>query len=101
MTDWKRRYEDEFAIVDRVWLALGIKEYEDANGKSIDQIVAKTVAENARLRAERDEAVTALKAYDEYDATPADRGGKSGPKGLAFAHFVELKGLALAKQENS
>ncbi len=39
-SDWKRRYEDESAIVNRVWRALGIETYEQAKGLAIDEIVA-------------------------------------------------------------
>lgn len=34
-------YRDEIAIVDRVWKALGITTYEEANGKEISQSVAE------------------------------------------------------------
>lgn len=45
-------------------------------------------AENARLR-------EALKLHVEYGAVPRDRGGKSGPKGRAWAAFIEARDAAL------
>ena len=33
------KYQDEYAIVDRVWKALGVKSYDDAKGKAIDELV--------------------------------------------------------------
>lgn len=38
--DWKSRYEEEAAIVDRVWKALGIRRMDPA-GRTIDQIVGQ------------------------------------------------------------
>lgn len=51
--DWKRRYEDECAIVDRVWKALGVESYEDAGGKEISQLVREMRVELDRLKADR------------------------------------------------
>lgn len=41
--DWKAKYEAEAAIVDRVWRALRVSQYSDANGKAIDELVAEAV----------------------------------------------------------
>ncbi len=41
VADWKEKYEEEKAIVDRVWRALGIETYEQARGLAIDEIVAE------------------------------------------------------------
>jgi DNA-binding transcriptional regulator YiaG len=52
--DWKQLYEAEYAIVARVWKALGITTFEEAKGKSIDEIVVerseKLDTEIARIR---------------------------------------------------
>jgi len=48
----RRQLDDETAIVDRVWKALGIATYEQAEGKSIDEIVTTlraTVDDQARV----------------------------------------------------
>lgn len=45
------------------------------------------------------DALAALKAYNEYAAIPQDRGGKSGPKGKAWANFIALKDAVIAKAE--
>ena len=42
--------DEEKRIVDRVWKALGIETYEQAGGKSIDEIVSGMKAEIALLR---------------------------------------------------
>jgi hypothetical protein len=36
----RSRYEEEHAIVDRCWKALGIDTYEAANGKAIHELIA-------------------------------------------------------------
>jgi len=41
----------------------------------------------------------ALELYDIYEAMPADRGGKNGPKGKAYAAFIKAKDEATAKAE--
>ena len=41
---WKRKYEEEFDIVNRVWHALGRSKYEDARGMAIDELVAELKA---------------------------------------------------------
>lgn len=55
--DWKGRYEDEYAIVDRVWKALGVTFYEQAGGKSIDELIAdlqRALAEARKWRADHE-----------------------------------------------
>lgn len=37
---WKKWYDEERAIVSRVWKALGINSYADAHGMSVDELVA-------------------------------------------------------------
>ncbi len=49
-SDWQKRYEGEYAILDRVWKALGISSYEGADGKAIDQHVAEAMRDAARYR---------------------------------------------------
>jgi hypothetical protein len=46
---WKRKYEEERAIVDRIWKILGNPTYEQLGGKSIYELVEelKARAENA------------------------------------------------------
>lgn len=44
------RAENEAAIVDRVWKALGISTYEQAGGKAIDELVVALRGEVGRLR---------------------------------------------------
>ncbi len=39
----------------------------------------------------------ALRLYDVWHNMPVDRGGKSGPKGKAYAAFVAAKDAAMAK----
>lgn len=39
--NWKAQYEEEYATVDRVWKALGISNYEQANGKAIHELVSE------------------------------------------------------------
>lgn len=41
----------------------------------------------------------ALRAYDAYEAVPADRGGKTGPKGKAWQAFLDAKAAALSEIE--
>lgn len=41
---WEERYRTEYAIVDRVWKALGNPRIETLDGKAIDQLVAEAVA---------------------------------------------------------
>ena len=47
-----RRYSEEHFTVCRVWKALGIDTYEQANGKAIDELVADLRAEIESLRRE-------------------------------------------------
>lgn len=54
----EERYQEEHAIVDRVWEALGIDTYEGAGGKAIDELVAELkeksqLPESASARLER------------------------------------------------
>lgn len=63
--DYRRKYEEEYAIVDRVWGALGHPRYEDLNGKTIDTLVADLRAEVSRLAAEREEAKHSVHAYSQ------------------------------------
>lgn len=46
---------EETAIVDRTWKALGIETYEQARGKSIDQLVSDLKSAIAALDAEVEE----------------------------------------------
>jgi hypothetical protein len=46
-TDWKRRYEDEYAIVARIWTMLGVTTYGDAGGKSIYEFITELQARPA------------------------------------------------------
>lgn len=43
------------------------------------------------------ELLAALELYDKWDKMPADRGGKDGPNGKAYAAFVSAKDAAIAK----
>lgn len=40
-THWERRYKDEYAIVERVWKAVGVTRYEDTGGLTVDEIVRR------------------------------------------------------------
>lgn len=40
-------------------------------------------------------AIEALRLYEAWEAIPADRGGKNGPKGRAYAAFLAAKDEAL------
>ncbi len=42
-------------------------------------------------------ALEALRLYDIWQATPTDRGGHTGPKGLAYVAFEEAKTAALVE----
>ena len=44
LTDWKARFHEEHAIVNRCWKALGISTYEGAGGKAIDEIIRERCA---------------------------------------------------------
>lgn len=46
--NWRRRYEDEYAIVDRCWKALGITTYQDAEGRAIHEIIADYIEAHAK-----------------------------------------------------
>lgn len=50
--DWQAMYVKEHKTVSRIWDALGIESYEDAQGKTIWELVEQQRADNARLRAE-------------------------------------------------
>lgn len=67
LTQLRRDYRDEIAIVDRIWRVLGIATYEQAGGREISEIVAgwkaRAEAAEARLAAverERDKADQAI-----------------------------------------
>ncbi len=72
-TEWKalkqqlaaseQRVKEEAAIVDRVWRALGITTYEQANGKSVDELVANL---KARVQA-LEEALMEIVATDQSE----------------------------------
>lgn len=36
---WRRKYEEERAIVDRIWKILGNPSYEELNGRSIYELI--------------------------------------------------------------
>lgn len=55
-------YKREYGYVTRIWEALGVQNYEEANGKVVDEIVADTIAERDKLR----EHVERLKKADEH-----------------------------------
>ena len=44
-------------------------------------------------------AIEALKLHVEYESIPADRGGKNGPKGRAWAAFISARNAALSALE--
>ena len=48
-----------------------------------------------RLRGIEKAALKALRLHVKYEATPTDRGGKSGPKGKAWAAFIKARDAAL------
>lgn len=52
---------------------------------------------DASLFAASPDMYAALEAFDDYALVKPDRGGSQGPKGLAWAKFVQLKDAALAK----
>lgn len=52
---------------------------------------------NAYMLAAAPEMLIALELYEAWAALPADRGGKDGAKGLAYAAFIHAKNAALAK----
>lgn len=68
--DYRRKYEEEYAIVDRVWGALGHPRYEDLNGKTIDTLVAEVRADAARWRR-----IALALAGRSVDLWPAEGGG--------------------------
>lgn len=51
-----RRYEEDHAIVERVWKALGIETYEQAKPFTIDEHVAKLRTELAEARRDKERA---------------------------------------------
>lgn len=51
----------------------------------------------SRAIIERDAALAALRLHVIYEALPADRGGRNGRKGKAWAAFIEARDAALAK----
>lgn len=59
LSDLQQQLEEEKAIVDRVWRALGIETYEQAKPPAIDEHVAALKARVAKL-----EKILAPKAYD-------------------------------------
>ena len=58
------KYRAEYAIVDRVWKALGISTYEEAKGDSIDWIVRDLRTERDTLKAEREKDAEMLAWWD-------------------------------------
>jgi hypothetical protein len=79
--------DEEKAIVDRVWKALGVTTYADAKGKAIDELVSELKAERDALAgrvAELEAVITfALENGDNYEAEKRCRaalakGGKGG-----------------------
>lgn len=57
---------------------------------AVDAVLGKPIYDASPLMLE------ALKLHVAYEAVPADRGGKSGPKGRAWQAFVEARDAALA-----
>lgn len=51
----------------------------------------------ARLIAAAPELLEALMLFDAYLALPQDRGGPTGPKGLAHQAWIDAKNAAIAK----
>lgn len=49
--DLQERYDREYATVDRIWKALCIETYEQANGLEISEIVARIKADKEKLAA--------------------------------------------------
>ena len=52
---------------------------------------------NARLIAAAPELLEALMLFDAYLAIPQDRGGPTGPKGLAHQAWIDAKNAAIKK----
>lgn len=50
----------------------------------------------AMQRRRANAAMEALKLHAAYEAMPTDRGGKKGPKGIAWTSFIEARDAALA-----
>lgn len=53
--------------------------------------------ENAYLIAASPDLLEALELHVAYEAVPTDRGGSQGPKGKAWAAFVEARDAAIKK----
>lgn len=54
---------------------------------------------DACLIAAAPDLLEALELHVRYEAIPSDRGGKSGPKSVAWNAFVEARNNAIAKAE--
>ncbi|UGY11150.1 hypothetical protein [Phyllobacterium pellucidum] len=79
------KYREEYAIVDRVWKALGIESYEQAGGKEISELVADAIRE-------RDEALKALEPFAKAaDGRRAD--GLTGAVCFTQYHLRRARGV--------
>jgi hypothetical protein len=65
--------------------------------RSRDELLARKPGDRTEAADLIEELYEALKLHVAYEALPADRGGKLGPKGRAWAAFVNARDDALLK----
>ncbi len=64
----RERFEEEHAIVDRIWKQLGFPTYEQLNGRSIYDLIDELKSGNAKLR----EALVRARNYLYFQPTKND-----------------------------